>query len=201
MSKKLPPGLVYDKDVLTADESKKIVEFLDSKQWSHATSRIAAPVAPAAVKRRVLEYGSAYHTGAKGAPLPPIPDELRPLSERLAKKHLPAGEQFTQLIVNEYEPGQGIGAHTDDKKMFGDVICSVSLLSPCVMRFERSQRDVVNVLLEPLSCVALTGEGRTLWTHEIAKRKTDEYDGKKIQRGRRISLTFRQLSAGPRQTK
>jgi hypothetical protein len=49
------------------------------------------------------------------------------------------------------------------------------------------------VLLRPRSVVSLTGAGRYGWTHEIPARKSDFMNGAKVDRGRRISLTFRKV--------
>ena len=39
------------------------------------------------------------------------------------------------MIVNEYEPGQGINPHIDNTNLFRDTIVSVSLGSPTIMIF------------------------------------------------------------------
>ncbi len=44
---------------------------------------------------------------------------------------------FDQLIVNEYQPGQGISPHIDNKTLFSDIIVSLSLGSNAVMIFEK----------------------------------------------------------------
>ena len=49
--------------------------------------------------------------------------------------------------------------------------------------------------LEPRSLLIFSGEARYQWKHGIAARKSDKYDGQIIQRGRRISLTFRNVIA------
>lgn len=43
--------------------------------------------------------------------------------------------KFDQLIVNEYEPGQGINPHIDNIKLFKSDIASLSLGSDCIMIF------------------------------------------------------------------
>ena len=53
-----------------------------------------------------------------------------------------------QVVFEEYKPGQGIGRHTDLKPQsgtephagFGPVVVSVSILSPCVMRFSHPEK-------------------------------------------------------------
>jgi alkylated DNA repair dioxygenase AlkB len=49
----------------------------------------------------------------------------------------------------------------------------------------------VPILIEPGSLYVMQGEARYQWKHGIMARKSDVYSGRRIQRGRRISLTFR----------
>ena len=51
----------------------------------------------------------------------------------------------------------------------------------------------VPVLVEPGSLVVMQGEARYGWKHSIPPRKTDVYQGQRIERGRRVSLTFRKV--------
>lgn len=44
---------------------------------------------------------------------------------------------FDQLIINEYQPGQGINPHIDNVKLFAEPIVSLSLGSECIMEFDR----------------------------------------------------------------
>lgn len=60
------------------------------------------------------------------------------------------------------------------------------------MDFAKNDKKI-ELLLLPKSLVVLKDEARYLWTHGIAKRKTDIWNGEKIARGRRISLTFRKV--------
>ncbi|UPT65181.1 MAG: alpha-ketoglutarate-dependent dioxygenase AlkB [Sphingobacteriales bacterium JAD_PAG50586_3] len=88
--------------------------------------------------------------------------------------------------------GQGITPHIDCEPCFEDTLISISLGSYCVMDFgKKLSSEKVPVLLAPRSIVILKGESRYTWTHGIAPRKTDVYHDMKIERRRRISLTFR----------
>jgi alkylated DNA repair dioxygenase AlkB len=99
-----------------------------------------------------------------------------------------------QVIVNKYEPGQGIKDHVDCEPCFTDTIASLSLGSKCVMNFtEKSTKRVIPVLLEPRSLVVMTGPARYEWTHGIPPRKSDEFQGRSFKRSRRVSLTFRKV--------
>ncbi len=99
------------------------------------------------------------------------------------------------MIINEYQPGQGIASHIDSVPCFEETIVSISLSSSCVMVFSNpATREKVSHILEPRSLLIFSGDVRYHWKHGIAARKTDKYDGQMIQRGRRISLTFRNMT-------
>ena len=99
------------------------------------------------------------------------------------------------MIANEYLPGQGISAHVDCVPCFSDRIASLSLLSPCEMVFRNGkQGDRLSAILEPRSLLILSGAARYEWTHEIPARKSDEVNGERRPRTRRISLTFRTVT-------
>lgn len=123
--------------------------------------------------------------------LGPLPQWALSLAGRLvADGHMAAIPD--QLIVNEYEPGQGISTHIDCVPCFGSVVCSVSLGSQCIMKIsEIDGTDAVALLLERRSLLVLAGESRYKWRHAIAARKSDKVDGQAFYRGRRVSLTFR----------
>ncbi|MGL4597702.1 MAG: alpha-ketoglutarate-dependent dioxygenase AlkB, partial [Bacteroidia bacterium] len=99
-----------------------------------------------------------------------------------------------QLIVNEYMPGQGITAHIDCEPCFEDTIASLSLNSACLMDFTQAQTlETTSLFLEPSSLLVLSDEARYNWKHGIANRKKDKYNNQLIERGRRVSLTFRKV--------
>jgi alkylated DNA repair dioxygenase AlkB len=98
-----------------------------------------------------------------------------------------------QMIANEYEPGTGIFAHVD-LTAFDDTIVSISLASACVMQFIESESGATEaVFLEPASSLVLSGDARYKWKHMIAPRHADQWMGREIVRGRRVSLTFRKM--------
>ena len=120
------------------------------------------------------------------------------LSEPLCKKFLHDGIiDFIpdQIIVNEYQPGQGIANHTDCEPCFTDTILSLSLGSPCVMDIvnKYNTENAIKILLEPGSLLLLSKDARYVYKHGIAARKSDIYKGIKFLRTRRVSLTFRKV--------
>ncbi|KAI3409429.1 Fe2OG dioxygenase domain-containing protein [Psidium guajava] len=115
---------------------------------------------------------------------------------------------FDQLIVNLYQPGEGICAHVDLMR-FGDGIAIVSLESPCIMHFTRvgdmcnissngengQPMSKVPVYLAPGSLVIMSGEARYRWKHEINHKPGFQlWHGQELDQKRRLSITLRKLS-------
>ena len=95
------------------------------------------------------------------------------------------------MLVNEYLLGQGIALHRDYEP-FDRVVASLSLLSPCVMQFRNADSGKTeSLLLEQRSLLILCDEARYSWEHGIARRKNDFWKGIRVQRQRRLSVTFR----------
>lgn len=75
---------------------------------------------------------------------------------------------------------------------------SLSLAASCVMVFKHLQTvAAVPVLLEPGSLLVMRGEARYQWKHGIPSRKADLYEGRTIQRLRRVSITLRTIATQP----
>jgi len=181
----LPPGVLYFQDFLSVEEEDAVKARLDAGVWSNT------------LKRRVQHFGYLYDYKARAvtadAYLGQLPSWLERIAERLISQGY-ATEMPDQVIANEYLPGQGISAHVDCVPCFDDTIISISLLSRCEMIFrERAGSTVTGVMLQPRSGILLKGPGRYDWTHEIPTRKSDIVGGAKMDRGRRISLTFRKV--------
>lgn len=126
--------------------------------------------------------------------LGPLPNWLSELGYKLVEQKIFA-QMPDQIIVNEYEPGQGIAAHIDCVPCFGNHIASLSLNGAVDMRFDRGG-EAHNLRLMPESLLGLSGEARLKWRHSIAARKTDLVDGQRVARSRRVSLTFRTVKFG-----
>lgn len=183
------PGLRYVPAFLTPAEQEDAVRRIDANDGAWLTS----------LSRRVQHYGWRYDYAARAVTsdmrIGPLPDWLYALAERLYEaggfERVPE-----QVIINEYEPGQGISMHADHPG-FGDAVAMVSLGDDWAMEFSRVGRDgddarTASMTLERGSALVLTGEARRGWRHGIAKRRK-ERDGR--ERKRRLSLTFRTVRA------
>jgi alkylated DNA repair dioxygenase AlkB len=180
-----PDGLTYLENYISENEADRLVQEIDAAPWRTD------------LKRRIQHYGYRYDYKARQARredyLGPLPELFQQLAERLTS------EDYFQLvpdqvIVNEYQPGQGISAHIDCQPCFGETIASVSLLSACVMRFaSQTLSQQMELHLQSASLLVLSGDARYLWTHAIPARKTDVFEGQKHFRYRRLSLTFRTM--------
>ena len=179
-------GLQYVEDYIEPNQHDRLLAQIDEQQWLDD------------LKRRVQHYGFKYDYRARKVNhdmrIGELPEWLKKLSENLYKDgHMP--EVADQVIVNEYQPGQGIASHIDCEPCFKDTIVSLSLGSDCVMNFTNkfNKKKKIPVWLEPRSIVVLSSEARHDWLHGIPARKSDEWGNQKYKRKRRVSLTFRKV--------
>src|SRR5262249_1957612 len=99
-----------------------------------------------------------------------------------------------QLIVNEYQPGQGISKHVDCVPCFGATVASLSLGSGCVLEMANAREKAkVPLYVEPRSLVVLRGGPGRGGPQAGPARKKDVVDGRQRPRGRRVSLPSRKV--------
>ncbi len=178
-------GLQYIPDFISMQEEEILIKFINDGNWLKD------------LKRRVQHYGYKYDYRSKridpSMQIGGLPEWTWFLSLIWFDKDV-FNVTPDQLIVNEYLAGQGIGAHVDCEPCFGETIASLSLGSSCVMDFVNlKSKEKAEVLLEPRSLIILNGEARHDWTHGIAARKEDVFNGAKFERGTRYSMTFRNV--------
>ena len=205
-AKEIVPGLDYIVDFITRDEELELVRHIDSMDWANhwqrRTQYYGRRYLPtddtehrAKARDRFLASGTVDH----------LPWWAMKYRERLVE-HGVFEHHPNQMGINEYLPGQGIAPHVD---YHGGEVVSITLITGCVMDFERVESDAAvapaeelpmfsgpseaSMWLPPRSMVVLKGEARSRWTHGIARRKKDVVSGRVIPRGRRISVTFRYI--------
>lgn len=159
----LPEGFVYQPELITPRDETELARHLEGLPFK------AFDFHGHLANRRVVGFGLRYdYDRNKVVEAPPIPDFLLPLREKVAIFARRSAEAFTQVLINEYRAGAGIGWHRD-KPHFEDV-AGVSLLAPCSFRLRRksgSRWDRQTIVVEPRSAYLMTGPSRTEWEHSI----------------------------------
>jgi alkylated DNA repair dioxygenase AlkB len=163
-----------------------LLDQIDKRQWLED------------LRRRVQHYGFKYDYKARKVNRDMRIGQLPKWLQKLGQKLYEDGHMLAepdQVIVNEYEPGQGISSHIDCEPCFANTIVSLSLGSDCIMDFtnRRDKTKKIPVWLAPRSIIVLKDEARNEWLHGIAPRKSDMWEGQKYERQRRVSLTFRKV--------
>lgn len=129
-----------------------------------------------------------------------LPDLLRPsLPEDVYALLFDSGLTL-QVIMNLYEPGQGITPHVDLPSRYADGVLGVSFLSSALMHFSKDEATHSSILLRPGDVYILSGPARYDYKHGIPFQKIDTYiqDGieRSLVRGRRLSITLRRMLPG-----
>lgn len=178
-----PPGMSVREEYVLADDQQQLLTAVDAQPWRSD------------LRRRVQHYGYRYDYRARSVDLNmylgALPEWVGALAQRLCDDRI-FDEPPDQLIINEYEPGQGIAPHIDCVPCFGPVVASLSLGSACMMEFARGDESAA-VFLRPGSLLILTGDARFHWQHSIRPRRSDVHAGTRWSRSRRVSLTFRNV--------
>ncbi|MBT8378537.1 MAG: alpha-ketoglutarate-dependent dioxygenase AlkB [Ignavibacteria bacterium] len=173
-------GLLYIPDYISSAEETHLFKLINKQKWDNSLSR------------RVQHYGYRYDYKARTVMedmyLGKLPKWLNDLAIQLKNDAL-CEEVSDQVIINEYQPGQGISAHIDCEKCFGPRIFSMSLGSRAVMDFTQEGKTKKEILLGRKSLVMIYGEARSIWKHSIPARLKDNGEEREV----RISLTFRNV--------
>ena len=177
------PGLRIQTNYISIDEEQKLLHLIEHQQnWNNELTR------------RTQHYGYQYvYKTRKLREAPPVPDWLKELGNKI-QKTVNIIEPWNQIIINEYNPGQGIAAHIDHPQLFGPVIASLSLQSATTMDFA-CREFKTSIRLEPRTLLLLEDCARYNFTHCIKCRQSDLTDGKELQRGKRVSITFRTVKS------
>ncbi len=166
----------YIPNFIDENDEKELLASIDNEKWITD------------LKRRVQHYGYRYDYKARTIDakdkIGDLPEWAGKVIEKLMAGAEPVFKQKPdQIIVNEYEPEQGIAPHTD-RDCFGPVLASLSLGGEGKMKIKHpgdKSRDFT-VRLEPRSLIVFRGESRERWKHGLQMNKNAK---------RRVSLTFR----------
>ncbi|CAO0790451.1 unnamed protein product [Mucor circinelloides] len=209
------PGLFLIEEAVTVSEEAGLIESVNKEKWS------GLGIGPnPELKRRTQQYGHLFSYRYRKVleeygPLPGFTDFL--VDRIMDNKWMP--NKPNHLLVNEYNPGQGIMPHVgngqkkkkcrnihgcstdltsttiDAPALFGAAILSLSLLSECIMKFTCEDQSI-DIILPRRSLAILTGDARYKFKHGISKDLIETTDsGIIIERDKRISFTFREIIA------
>ena len=190
-----PQGLYYINSInneMNELKDKNTIEELDKYKWEYLSK--------SANSRKVQHYGykydyKTYNIYEKTIDLPEIVNTYKKYltNKCLELNIIDEKYDFNQCIINNYDAGQGISSHIDIKK-YGDVIGCFTIGSGATMRFKNDSFELYDIYVEPDSLYIMSNEARYKWRHEMIARKSDNVNGNKIKRSRRISITFRNVS-------
>lgn len=185
----LENGLWYRPDFITPDEEEALLVWIGALDMRIAKSgpQEARPGSGDQTfykaKRRHAGFGWGYDFARERfVPGPPLPPFLGRFARRI-EKWLDLGRgRVVEALVNEYQPGTGLGWHKD-KEPFRHIV-GLSLGGWVTMRFRpyASPKEAVGIELEPRSIYVMQGAVRDDWQHSVAPARTLRY-----------SVTFRTL--------
>jgi len=177
-------GFRYRADFIGSDEEAQLAAEIARVEFSNFEMRGVV------ARRRVAFFGRAYDTGAV---VPPIPEFLLPLREKVAAWSGVDVGLFAMALINEYRPGAPIGWHRDAPQY--DMVAGVSLLASCRMTFRpyvspnrragsfAPRRTATHqIALDRRSAYLMSGESRNSFEHHIPAVATLRY-----------SVTFRTI--------
>lgn len=106
-------------DFISKEEEALLIKEIDAREWDNTLSR------------RVQHYGWRYDYTKRAISeddfLGEIPAFLQNTRDEVLGKEIDKGK--VQVIINEYQPGQGISAHVDQPRIFGGEIHALSRFS------------------------------------------------------------------------
>lgn len=183
--------MIYQEVYINKIKDNNIINDLNKQTWKPLSTKYKN-------SRLVQHYGykynyKTYNINDKCEHIPDFLLEYRDMLTKICLDNNIINSEYTfnQCIVNNYLPGQGISKHIDVKS-YGDVIGCFTFGSSSIMSFEKD-KNKIDLYVEPNSLYIMSGDSRYKWTHEMASRKYDIINGDKIERNRRISVTFRNV--------
>lgn len=188
------PGLYYHQNVIPKSAQDELLRFFEGIKEEPASEDSGSPLfweKAGIASRKVLHFGYQYpyNRALKLIPTHPIPEIIQRLLieplQNLPGVKGPDGDWLPdQVIINRYLCKQGIGAHTDHKKLFQDRIVCVTLGEPADMLFKHMELENCTIGTEPGSVYVMTGKARWEYTHEMIPHRFDKP---------RYSITFRHV--------
>ena len=177
------PGLLLYRDFISSSLEEELMTEIDAQPWVVDYDR----------RLQYYGYRNELEKPYDLVKFPvAIPSAIYSLSEKIVQQKI-LQSQPDQVIINEYDPGQGIRPHKD-RNYFDNQICGINLGSGCIMRFIKIKGgDVVDIEIPRRSLYVMQDEARYKWNHAIPPRKKDIINGNKQHREKRLSITYRKV--------
>ncbi|KAG5844068.1 alpha-ketoglutarate-dependent dioxygenase alkB homolog 6 [Anguilla anguilla] len=205
--KDAPPSVYYFPDYITEAEEAYLLQQVykaPKTKWTQLKGR------------RLQNWGGLPHP--KGMLAEKLPEWLQKYAERISALDIFAGKTANHVLVNEYNPGQGIMPH-EDGPLYYPTVSTISLGSHTVLDFyhpiNSAQTDVpqteesrycLSLLVQPRSLLVLQDEMYKHYLHGIQGVVQDTLTdrvanlshatacaGDCLTRGTRVSLTIRHV--------
>jgi alkylated DNA repair protein alkB family protein 8 len=201
------PGLEIHQIIIDPILQNKLFKFVDDFDEKQT------------LKRKTRHYGYEYDYSARESKDKTKLNKLKKVNNAppvllciadLLYEHRLIRQKANQIIINKYEPGEGISPHRDHLQYFTGDIATLSLGSAYGMRFtphrennldsSKKSYDIslpigtFDILLPIGSLAVMKDEARTYWNHQIIPKKSDKIKGVTTKRDTRISITFRTVA-------
>lgn len=177
----LPPSFYYIPNFLTEEECTALLAKIPAKRWTH-------------LSHRRLQAHPSILTANNTLIAAPLPTWLTstpvPIIERFANLGVFAKTKHgapNHVLVNEYQPGEGIMPH-EDGAAYSPVVATISLGSSLILDLYDKPTDSVSsaaedagrskpkfqILQESGSLLVTTGDAYISLLHGISPRKCDD---------------------------
>ncbi|CAH1802973.1 unnamed protein product, partial [Owenia fusiformis] len=197
-------------------------EFITEQEHDYLLQQVYAAPKPKWTQlsnRRLQNWGGLPHE--KGMIAEPLPQWLGSYAGKLANLGIFQEHTPNHVLVNEYQPGQGIMPH-EDGPLFYPTVATISLGSHTILDFYHHRQDVednstapqlgnqskdrlfTSLLLEPRSLVIIQDDMYKKHLHGINETTVDDITdnianleqckaevGNRLERTTRVSLTIR----------
>eukprot|EP00930_Biecheleria_cincta_P028020 TRINITY_DN19562_c0_g1_i1.p1 TRINITY_DN19562_c0_g1~~TRINITY_DN19562_c0_g1_i1.p1 ORF type:complete len:680 (+),score=115.34 TRINITY_DN19562_c0_g1_i1:38-2041(+) len=211
------PGLHIWTDFCSELEANQLARFLDSQAPPWSKQQFGVPtlyrskhfgvlgsLRPRLVRLPDLELGEVDL---------PSDGVLKDLLDRLGADGMPWSRALNSFVPNEanandYRRSEGarLHMHWDDRGLYEESVCSVTVLGECIMSFQKGGRSnlhsrtavtskedagpLVRVLVPPRSLLLLKGQARFEWQHGIPEPSD-------FLSERRVAIIFRRVHGAP----
>ncbi|XP_046920029.2 putative RNA/DNA demethylase ALKBH6 [Dermatophagoides farinae] len=164
----VPDSIFYISDFLDTDEERKLIDRViqaPKPKWQFLSNR------------SLQVYGG--YPSTEGMLAEDLPQWLQVYANSLQKMNIFDGNLPNQVLINRYEPGQGILAH-EDGPLYHPVVATINTGSHTVLNFyEKSltegRKYRFSLLLWPRSLSILKYDAYKKYLHEIEEIDVDKF--------------------------